>query len=215
MVNKYQTKLFLLFIIIIPLLSYSCTALHPLRGKERDLLIEKLEKNHGINPSEVLVANCYYAKTQYQEVLTKKIPVIKERSPITYIERPRSSPCLQLLPPYEKPNEVILAITENELLIFNITDKKYQYPLYELKYSNIKSIWPSKSFGFIANCSGLCTDGITILLDDKNAISLAVAGRILGPENRILTRLLKFINKKGVKEFNMCQGHTTGAIYLY
>jgi len=180
-----------------------------MRGKEKDLLIEKLEKNHGINRSEVYkVAKCYYAKTQYQEVLTKK------KSPITYIEETHSSPCLQLLP--VNLHEGILAITKNELLIFDITDKKYQYPLYQLTYNNINSIAQINILDlFFEDDIEIEIEQIQIILDDKNAIILDRWPNVSGlggsyDAHYILQRLFYIMKKKGVKEFNKCPATPRG-----
>jgi len=197
MINKYQTKLFLFFIIIIIFLAYSCAG--PLRGKEKDLIIMKLEKNHGINPSEVLqLAKSYYREnTQYEEVLTEMVSVIGERSSITYRELPLSSPCLQLFKTNGLGESVILVVTKNELILFNINDKDFEYPIYQISINNINSIdlvvVPRGAF-----TSRVSYAQLQIILDEKNAIYLSAV------LDKGTNEIVNYIKNTGVKEFNSC-----------
>lgn len=196
MVNKYQTKLFLFFIIIITFLAYSC-ATWPMQDKEKDLIIKKLEKNRGINPSEVHQLEYYFyynENAQYEEVLTERVSVIGERSSIIYREIPLSSPCLQLFTTEGLIKSVILVVTKNELILFNINDKDFEYPIYQTSINNINSI------GLVFIHKEIAGDyaQLQIILDEKNAIYMQAR------PHRRNNEIFNYIKNTGVKEFNSC-----------
>jgi hypothetical protein len=169
-----------------------------LRGKEKDLIIEKLEKNHGINSSNIYkVAKVKYAYKQYKEVRTKKACVEKHYgSPATCIEKPRMTPCLQLLP--GRLQNGILVFTESKLIIFDVKDEEYEYPLYQFNFKDINSMEPVKS-PCLVDCGPalfLDLDYIVMTLDDKNALVFTL---ILLNDN---LNVYNFMLKKGIKELN-------------
>jgi len=201
---KNFNKFMLFTIITISFIAYSCAGM---KGIDKDLFIESLEKNLEINPSEVYkVAYCGYGKYQYVELKNRSI--VREERLVVYKENIQKFPdCIKLI--YQSQNLCKIAVTTNELLIFSMGDKEYYYPN-TVNFNDIDSIaltyHPWDALGEV-------TTGpqIQIILDEKNAISLNLqVAYNYWPYGKTLIRrdlnkpIFNFIKERGVKEFNSC-----------
>ena len=92
---------------------------------------------------------------------------------------------------------VILVVTKNELILFNINDKDFEYPINQISFNNINSIdLVDVAKNTISSTSSYSQ--LQIILDEKNAIYFSPA------LHKGTIEIVKYIKNTGVKEFNSC-----------